>query len=63
MVLIFDIQHICEVKVSEKFIWHPCEKEVKASAGRGQHWPWYVGLYQLDVGFGPVANITCGNKV
>lgn len=63
MVLSLDIQHIWEQKVSKEVIWHPREKEVKTSAGRGQHWPWYVGLCQLDVGFSPVANTTCGNRV
>lgn len=55
--------NICEWKVSKKVIQHRREKEVKTSAGRGQHWPWYVVLYQLHVGFSPVANTTCGNRV
>lgn len=63
MVLLLDIQYICEWKVFKKVIWHPCEKEVKTSASRGQHWPWYVGLCQLDIGFSPVVNTTCENRV
>lgn len=31
-----------------------CEEEVKSSAGRCQHWSWYVGLYQPFIGFGPM---------